>query len=78
MQSMNISNLNDNKLQTLANKIPEIKHTSVFSINNTLMKLRSIPITSWSSKKGKFITIGTPVTVIIILHLVTTLYCKCL
>ena len=39
MQSLNISSLTDDGLQNLASKIPEMKHMSVFSINNTLMKL---------------------------------------
>ena len=56
-----------------------MKHMSIFSINNTFTKLKSIPMTSWLSKKVKFIsTIGTPVKVIIILILVITLHCKCL
>ena len=55
-----------------------MKHLSISSINNTLTKLQSIPRTSWSSERVKFIsTIVTPVTVIIILILIITLHCKC-
>ena len=39
MQSLNISSLTDERLQQLVNEIPEMKHVSGFSINNTLMKL---------------------------------------
>ena len=40
MQSLNISSLTDDRLQALANEIPEMTHVSIFSINSTLMKLR--------------------------------------
>ena len=43
MQSLDMSNLTDDSLQNLANKIPEMMHMSVFSINNTLRKIRSLP-----------------------------------
>ena len=55
-----------------------MKHLSIFSINNTLTKFRSLPIISWSSKRVKFIsTIGNPVTIVTILIPVIALYCKC-
>ena len=38
MQSINISSLTDNGLDALGNKIPEMKHVSIFSINSTLNK----------------------------------------
>ena len=42
MQSLNISSLTDDSLQNCANKIPKMKHMSMFNINNTLMKIRVI------------------------------------
>ena len=78
MQSLNISSLTDDTLQNSANKIPEMKHVSVFSINNTLTKIRSLPHNFWSSMTVKlFSTVGTPIMVIIILLLLISLYCTC-
>ena len=78
IQCLNISNLTDYSLQKMANKIPQMKHMSMFSINNTLMKIRSLPPNFWSSMEVKlFSTIGTPIMVIIILLLLISLYCKC-
>ena len=50
IQSLNISSLTDNSLQNLANKIPEMKHMCVFSINNTLKINRSLPSTGHPQK----------------------------
>ena len=62
----------------LANEIWEMKHVSIFSINSTLMKPRSLPPNFWSSTKPKlFSTIGTPITIIIIFIFSIGLYCKC-
>ena len=78
MQFLNISSLTDDSLQNLANKITEMKHMSVLSINNTLSKIRSLPPTFWSFTEVKLLsTIGTAIMVIIILSLVISLYCKC-
>ena len=77
MQSLNISSLTDDSLQNLSNKMPEMKHMSTFSINNTIMKIRSLPPTFWSSMEVKlFSTIGTCIMVIIILLLIISLYGK--
>ena len=38
MQSLDISSLTDENLKSIANKRPEMKHMSLFSINNTLPK----------------------------------------
>ena len=77
MQSLDISSLTDDNLKILAQKITEMKHMSVFSINNTL-KIRSLPPTFWSSMEAKLLsTIGTPIMTIIILLLIIILYCKC-
>ena len=46
MKSLNTFSLTDKSLQNLDNRIPEMKHMSVFSINNTLMKTRSCHIIS--------------------------------
>ena len=55
-----------------------MKHMSVFSINNKLMKIRSLPLNFWLSTKFKlFCTIGTLLMVIIILLLLISSYCKC-
>ena len=43
MQSLNISSLIDERLQILADKIQEMKHISIFKVNNTLTKLRIYP-----------------------------------
>ena len=78
MQSLNTSSLTNNSLQNLANKISRMKHISVFSINNTSMKIRSIPPSFWSSMKIKlFSPIANPIMVIIILLLIIILYFKC-
>ena len=70
MQSLNISSLTDNRLDVLSIKIPEMKHMSIFSINNTLTKLRTDPHNFWSHLKVKiFLTIGIPVAVISIIML---------
>ena len=53
MQSLNISSLTDNKLQVLANKIPEMKHVLIFSINSMLTKCRTYPHSFWSLMKVK-------------------------
>ena len=76
MQSLNISSLKDNGLQVLANKIPEMKHVSIFSINSMLMKLSTFMHNFWSPMKVIFSTIGTPVTVVSIISLSIGLYCK--
>ena len=78
MQSLNISSLTDDSLQNLVNKIPEIKHMSMFSINNTLTKIRSLAPTFWSFMEVKlFSTVGNPIMKIIILLLIISFYCKC-
>ena len=78
MQSLNITSFTGDSLQNVASKIPKLKHMSVFSINNTLRKLRSLPFNFWSSTEVKlFSTIGTLIMVIIILLLIISLYCKC-
>ena len=78
MHSLNISSITDDHLQNVASRIPEMKHVSVFSINNTLMKLRSLPPKFWSPAKVElFSNISTPIMVIIILLLLINLYCKC-
>ena len=78
MQSLNILNLNDHKLQTIVTKIPERKHLSILNINNILIRLQSVPRTLWSSGRGKSIsTIVSLVTGVIRLISVITLYCKC-
>ena len=78
MQSLNISSLTDNGLETLTSKIPEMKHVSISSINSTLTKLNWFMPNIWSPIKVKmFLTIGTPTAVIIILFLSIALYCKC-
>ena len=51
MQSLNICNLTDDSLQNLANEMPEMKHMSVFSINNALTKIRSITLISGCPQK---------------------------
>ena len=67
MQSLDISSLIDDNLKSIADKIPEMKCMSVFSINNTSTRMRSLPPTFWSSMKVKlFSTIGTPIMAIII------------
>ena len=78
MQSLNISSPNDDSSQKLSSRIPEMKHASVFSINNTLMKLRSLPPYFLSSTRViLFSTRGIPIMVINILLLIISLYCKC-
>ena len=78
MQSLNILNFTDDGLEVLANKILEMKHVSIFSINSTLTKLRTFPLNFWSPMKVKiFCTIGTPIAVISIISLSIGLYCKC-
>ena len=55
-----------------------MKHMSVFTINNTLVKIRSLPTAFWSSMEVKlFSNIDTSITVIIILLLLISLYCQC-
>ena len=77
MQSLNISSLTDDNLKNSANKIPEMNHMSVFSISNTLTRIRSLPPTFWLSMEFElFSTIGTPIMVIIIILLIISLYCK--
>ena len=77
-QSLNISILTDDNLHNLGSRIPDMKHMPVLSINDTLMKLRSLPPNFWSSIKAKlFSTIGTPIMQNIILLLLISLYCKC-
>ena len=74
MQALNISNLHDHNLQVITTNKPEMKHFSIFSTNNTLTKLRSFPITHYSSHVVKIIpTILTPITVVIILILIIIL-----
>ena len=53
MQSLNILSFTDNGLEALANKIPEMKHGSIFSVNNILTKLISFPSNFWSPMKVK-------------------------
>ena len=53
MQSLDISSLTDDNVKILAHKIPEIKHMSVFSINNILTRIKSLPPTFWSSMEVK-------------------------
>ena len=78
MQSLNISILHDPELQVIATKIPKMKHFSIFSINITLTKLSSIPITHWSAHVVKIVpTILTSITVIIIVMLIVALNYKC-
>ena len=79
MQSLDISSLTDENLKSITNKILEMKHTSVFSINNILTKLQSVSPTFWSSMEVKlFSTIGTPIiTTIILALIIITKYCKC-
>ena len=77
MQFLNISSFTDNRLETLADKIPEMKHVSIFSVNSTLTKLRTYPNNFWSPLKVKiFSTISTPVAVISITFFSIGLYCK--
>ena len=45
MQSLDISSLTDDNVKNIANKIPEMKHMSVLSINNTLTRIRPLPPT---------------------------------
>ena len=79
MQYLNIFSLHDHELQVIATEILEMKHFSIFSINNTLTKLHSILISHWSTHAVKVIpTILIPITVVIIVILIVTLYCKCL
>ena len=54
MESLDISNLTDDNLKSIANKIHEMKHMSVFSINNTLTRIRSLPQTSGHPQKSKY------------------------
>ena len=71
MQSLNILNLTDNELKALSNKIPEMKHVSISSINSMLTKLRSFTSNFWSPMKVKmFSTIGTQtaVTITLLIH----------
>ena len=76
MQSLNISSLHDHDLQAIA--IPQMKHLSLFSINNTLAKLCSILITHWATHIVKVIPyILTPITVVILIISIVSLYCKC-
>ena len=78
MQPLNVSSLTDDRLEVLANKILEMKHVLIFSINNILSKLRTYPHNFWYHMKVKILlTIGTPVAVISIKTLSIGLYCKC-
>ena len=79
MQSLDVSSTSDETLKSLANKKLEMKHMSVFSINNTLTKLRSPPPTFWSPTKVKLpSSIGTPImTTIVLALIIITVYCKC-
>ena len=79
MQSLDIPSTSDETLKSLANKILEIKHMYVFSINNIITKLRSPPPTFWSPTKVNLLsTIGTPIMITIVLALIIiTVYCKC-
>ena len=79
MQSLDISSITDENLKSLANEIPQMKYMSVFSINNTLTKLRSSPPNFWSSTEVKLLsTLGIPITTTIILALIIiTTYHKC-
>ena len=78
MQSLNISSLHHPEIQVIATKIPEVKHFSIFSINNTLTKLHSILVTHWFAHVVKIIPIILiPLTVIIIVRSIVTLYCRC-
>ena len=45
MQSLDISSLTDDNLKSIANEILEMKHMSVFRINITLKRIRSLPQT---------------------------------
>ena len=77
MQALKILSLTDYKLEALASKIPEMKHVSISSINSTLTKLRSFTHNFWSPIEVKLVSaIGTPATVLIILFISITLYCK--
>ena len=59
MQFLNILSLTDNRLEALASKIPEMKHVSISSINNTLAMLRSFMHNFWSLMNVKlFSAIG--------------------
>ena len=78
MQALNISNLTYYKLEALATRIPEIKYVSISSVNSTLTMLRSLTPNFWLPMKVKLVSaIGTPTTVIKILFVSITLYCKC-
>ena len=78
MQSLNILNLTDNRLEGLASKILEMKHVSISSINSMLTKLRPFIPNFWSPMKVKmFLTISTPLAVNSIITLLIGLYCKC-
>ena len=75
MQFLDISHSSNESLKRLANKISEMKHMSVPSINNTLAKLRSSPPTLRSSMKIMLLfTMGTPImtTIILALIIITT------
>ena len=69
MQSLNISSLTDEKLQILANKIPEMKHISIFNINSMLTKLRTYPYSFWSLMKVKMFLTKAPKAAISIIAL---------
>ena len=74
-QSLNISSLFDNKLQILDNKIPKMKHVSIFNINSMLIKVMTYSHSFWSLMKVKmFLTIVTPIAAISIISLSIGLY----
>ena len=78
MQSLNISSLTDNRLKILANKVPEMKHVSIYNIDSTLSKHRTYLHSLWSPMKVKrFSTMVTPIVAISIITLSIGLYLKC-
>ena len=78
MQAQNISNFHDHNLWAIATKIPEMKDSSIFTINSTLTQLRSFPTKHWSANILKIVpTILIPLTIVMVLISIITIYCKC-
>ena len=68
MQALNISNFYNTYLQAIANKIPEMKDSSILSINSTLTKPRSFPTKHWSAHILQIVpTILAPLTIVMVL-----------
>ena len=63
MQTLNLTSLTDDKLQHLAQKIPEMKQISIYSMNSTSTNLTAYTNNFWSSVKVKtFSAMGTLVS----------------